>query len=136
MTMKYFLAKTEPNEYSIDDLEKAGEDPWDGVTNPVAVKHLKSMEVGDQVLMYHSGKNPGVVGLAEVSRVAEPDPKNARSWIPKFKFVKKFPFEVSLEEIKASHKFDDWALVRQGRLSTMPVPDEFISYLEKKGIVL
>lgn len=134
--MNYFLAKSEPNEYSIDDLEKAGEDPWDGVTNPVAVKHLKSMQLGDRVLFYHSGKNPGVVGLAEVSKVAEVDPKNARSWIPEFKFVKKFPFVVSLVEIKNLHKFDDWALVRQGRLSTMLVPDEFITYLEKKGLSL
>jgi predicted RNA-binding protein with PUA-like domain len=134
--MTYFLAKSEPNEYSIDDLAKAGEDPWDGVTNPVAVKHLKSMQVGDRVLFYHSGKNPGVVGLAEVSKVAEVDPKNPKSWIPKFKFIRKFETEVSLEEIKTSHKFDDWALVRIGRLSTMPVPDEFITYLEKKGFKL
>lgn len=134
--MTYFLAKSEPNEYSIDDLAKAGEDPWDGVTNPVAVKHLKSMQVGDRVLFYHSGKNPGVVGLAEVSKVAEVDPKNPKSWIPTFKFIRKFETEVSLEEIKTSHKFDDWALVRIGRLSTMPVPDEFVTYLEKKGFTL
>lgn len=134
--MKYFLAKTEPGEYSIDDLAQAGEDIWDGVTNPVAVKALRSMEVGDRVLMYHSGKNPGVVGLAEVSKVAEPDPKNAKSWIPKFKFIRKFNSEVSLEEIKSSHKFDDWALVRQGRLSTMSVPDSFIAYLKSKDLEL
>jgi predicted RNA-binding protein with PUA-like domain len=134
--MKYYLAKTEPGEYSIDDLAKAGEDSWDGVTNPVAVKALRAMEVGDRVLMYHSGKNPGVVGLAEVSKVAEPDPKNAKSWIPKFKFLKKFEVVVSLEEIKGSHKFDDWALVRIGRLSTMEVPDSFIKYLKSKGIEL
>lgn len=133
----YYLAKTEPNEYSIDDLERAGEDPWDGVRNPTAVKHLKSMKLGDKILIYHSnGKSPGIVGLAEVSKVAEVDPINPRSWIPKFKFIRKFDSEVSLEEIKTSHKFDDWALVRISRLSTMPVPDEFITYLEKKGLLL
>jgi predicted RNA-binding protein with PUA-like domain len=133
--MNYFLAKTEPNEYSIDDLSKKGEDRWDGVTNPVAVKNLKSMRVGDQVLIYHSGKAPSVVGLAEVVKEAVLDPKNPKSWVPVFKFVRKFTSTVSLEEIKSSHKFDDWALVRQGRLSTMPVPDSFIQLLKNKAIL-
>lgn len=132
----YYLAKTEPNEYSIDDLEKAGEDMWDGVRNPVAVRALKAMKKGDKVLMYHSGANPGVVGLAEVSAEAVPDPKDPKSVIPKFKFIRKFAVIVSLSEIKESHKFDDWALVRQGRLSTMEVPEIFITYLQDKGLDL
>jgi predicted RNA-binding protein with PUA-like domain len=132
--MNYFLAKTEPNEYSIDDLEAAGEDSWDGVRNPVAVRALKAMKKGDRVLMYHSGANPGVVGLAEVSMEAQPDPNDPKSVIPKFKFVRKYETSISLAEIKQSHKFDEWALVRQGRLSTMEVPESFIAYLKTKGL--
>ena len=134
--MNYFLAKTEPNEYSIDDLAQAGEDSWDGVRNPVAVRALKAMKKGDKVLMYHSGANPAVVGLAEVSLEAQADPADAKSVIPKFKFIRKFETPVSLAEIKESHKFDDWALVRQGRLSTMEVPESFINYLKEKNIKL
>jgi predicted RNA-binding protein with PUA-like domain len=105
--MKYFLAKTEPNEYSIDDLEKAGEDIWDGVRNFQAISFLKQMKIGDRVLIYHSVVNPGVVGLAEVSKEAVPDPKEAKSVIPTFKFIKKLERPVSLTEIKESKKFDD-----------------------------
>lgn len=133
--MQYFLAKTEPTEYAIEDLEKKGEDRWDGVTNPVAAKNIRSMKIGDRVLIYHSGKNPSIVGLAEVTKLAQQDSKNPKSWVPVFKFVKKFETTASLEEIKASHKFDDWALVKQGRLSTMPVPEDFIEWLEKKSIL-
>ncbi len=132
----YFLAKTEPHEYSIDDLEKAGEDIWDGVKNPVAVRALKAMKTGDKILIYHSGTNPGVVGLAEVSKEAEIDPNDPKSVVPKFKFIRKFEISFPLSEIKESHKFDDWALVRIGRLSTMEVPDSFIEFLKGKGYKL
>ena len=132
---QYFLAKTEPGEYSIDDLAKKEQDRWDGVTNPVAVKNIKSMELGDKIIIYHSGKNPSIVGLAKVVE-AKVDPKNPKSWVPVFKFVKKFDTTVSLEEIKSSHLFDNFSLVKQGRLSTMPVPENFISWLIKKGINL
>src|SRR5258708_38952358 len=87
LIMSYFLAKTEPGEYSIDDLERLGHDKWNGVNNPVAVKNLRSMKVGDQVLIYHSGKNPSIVGLARVTEEATPDPKNPKSWVPVVKLV-------------------------------------------------
>ena len=134
--MQYFLAKTEPSEYSIDDLAKAGEDMWDGVTNFQAIGFIKQMKRGDRVFIYHSGKNPGVVGLAEISKEAVPDEKNPKSWVPTFSYVKTFDVPVSLEEIKSSHLFDEWYLVRQGRLSTMPVPESFISWLKEKGLSL
>jgi predicted RNA-binding protein with PUA-like domain len=134
--MNYFLAKSEPNEYSIDDLEKAGQDMWDGVNNPLANRFLREMKVGDKVLFYHSGKEPGIVGIAEASKEAEPDKNNPKSFVQWFKFVKKLETPVSLKEIKESHLFDDWYLVKQGRLSTMSVPEEFISWLKKKGISL
>jgi predicted RNA-binding protein with PUA-like domain len=130
--MQYFLAKTEPHEYSIDDLAKAGEDMWDGVNNPLANRFLREMKKGDFVLIYHSGAEPGVVGIAKVSKEAEPDPRNPKSWVPYFTFVKKLETPVSLKEIKDSHLFDEWYLVRQGRLSTMSVPNEFIEWLKKK----
>jgi predicted RNA-binding protein with PUA-like domain len=131
--MSYFLAKTEPREYSIDDLERLGTDKWNGVSNPVAVKNLRSMKLGDKVFIYHSGKNPSIVGLAEVVKEAVPDPNNPRSWVPEVKFEKKFTNIVSLEEIKTSHLFDDWALVRQGRLSVMAVPEKFLSWFGQKN---
>lgn len=130
--MQYFLAKTEPNTFSIDDLAKKGQDTWDGVNNYTAINNLKAMKKGDQVFIYHSGKDPAIVGLAEVTQEAKPDPKNPKSWVPVVKFVKKFDQIVSLEEIKTSHLFDDWALVRQGRLSVMPVPAKFITWFAKK----
>ena len=130
--MNYFLAKTEPGEYSIDDLEKLGQDRWNGVNNPVAIRNLRHMKIGDRVLIYHSGKDPSIVGLAQVVEEATPDPKNPRSWVPVVKFVKKFSSVATLSEIKQSHLFDDWALVRQGRLSVMEVPEKFINWLEKK----
>jgi predicted RNA-binding protein with PUA-like domain len=133
--MQYFLAKTEPTEYSIDDLQKEQESIWDGVRNPTACMHIKSMKVGDQVFIYHSnGKSPAVVGLAEVTKVAYQDPTNKRSWIPTFKFLKKFDTPITLSEIKDSHKFDNWSLVRIGRLSTMPTPIEFVNWLKTKKI--
>lgn len=130
--MNVYLAKTEPNEYSISDLEKDGKAPWDGVTNFQAVRAIKQMQVGDLVLIYHSGKDPGIVGLAEVIKTAEKDPKNSKSYIPEFKFKKEFKKKVLLSEIKESGLFDDFALVRQGRLSTMLVPEKFVKWLEKQ----
>lgn len=134
--MQYFLAKTEPHEYSIDDLARAREDMWDGVTNFQAIGFIKQMKKGDRVLIYHSGKNPGIVGLAEVSQEAVPDKENAKSWVPRFAYISTFNTLVLLEEIKSAHLFDDWYLVRQGRLSTMPVPEKFITWLQKKGLTL
>jgi predicted RNA-binding protein with PUA-like domain len=132
--MKYFLAKTEPGEYSIDDLEKDGVATWDGVANFLAVRYLKSMEPGDKVLIYHSGKNKNITGLAEVVGNSKPDPKNDRSWLVDFKFIRKFDILVTLKDIKESHLFDDTKLVRLGRLSTMEVPIGLIEWLKKKGL--
>src|SRR5579871_5677854 len=124
--MKYFLAKTDPQTYSIDDLERDKTTTWDGVKNPQAVIFLKQMQPGDKVLIYHSQGEASIVGLAQVIGNSRPDPKEKRSWLVDFKFLKKFgqPF-VNLQQIKATGKFDDFRLVRQGRLSTMDVPEKF-----------
>jgi predicted RNA-binding protein with PUA-like domain len=131
--MAYFLAKTEPSTYSIDDLKKDKKTEWDGVRNPAAVNAIKSMKPGDKVIIYHSGKDKAVVGLAEVTSAARPDPNDDRSWVADFKYVAHAKKPVTLKEIKDSHRFDDWALVRMGRLSTMQAPNAFWTWLQKQG---
>jgi predicted RNA-binding protein with PUA-like domain len=130
--MTYFLAKTDPETYSIDDLEKQKTTAWDGVTNPQAVRAIREMRPGDKVFIYHSGGQSGVVGLARVTSEPRPDPKNAKSAIADFEFLARLDPPVMLAEIKQSKLFDDWALVRQGRLSTMTAPEEFVDWMRKK----
>ena len=131
--MAYFLAKTDPETYSIDDLERDGTTEWDGVRNPAAVEAIKTMKPGDTVIIYHSQKDKAVVGLAEVVSAPRPDKNDDRSWVADFKFVRHARKRVTLKEIKDSHLFDDWALVRMGRLSTMSAPKEFFAWLKKQG---
>ena len=103
--------------------------------NPQAVNVLKSMQKGDKVLIYHSQGEGVIRGLAEVLGNGRPDLRDEKSWLVDFKFVRKFsePF-VSIKEVKASGKFYSFALVRQGRLSTMAVPEEFVKWLKQKGL--
>ena len=131
-TMKYFLAKTDPETYSIDQLESEKRTTWDGVTNPQAVRAIREMQPGDKVFIYHSGGHSGVVGLARVIAEGRPDPKNAKSAVADFEFVERIEPPVTLAEIKQSKLFDDWALVRQGRLSTMTAPGAFVEWMKKK----
>ena len=131
--MSYFLAKTEPSTYSIDDLERDGKTTWDGVTNPQAVRAIRSMKPGDKILIYHSGGVSAVVGVASVRSEPRDDPKNARSAVVDIEFFSRLGEPVSLADIKKSKQFDDWALVRQGRLSTMSVPDKFVTWLRARN---
>src|SRR5579862_560261 len=130
--MTYFLAKTDPETYSIDDLEKQKKTSWDGVSNPQAVRAIRDMRTGDKVFIYHSGGNSAVVGLARVTSESRPDPKNPKSAVADFEFLMRLDPPVSLAEIKQSKQFDDWALVRQGRLSTMAAPEKFVDWMRKK----
>jgi predicted RNA-binding protein with PUA-like domain len=130
--MTYFLAKTDPETYSIDDLEKQKTTAWDGVTNPQAVRAIREMRPGDKVFIYHSGGQSGVVGLARVVSESRPDPKNAKSAVADFEFLTRLEPPVTLSEIKQSKQFEDWALVRQGRLSTMAAPEKFVEWMRKK----
>jgi predicted RNA-binding protein with PUA-like domain len=132
-TMAYFLAKTDPDTYSLDDLKRDGTTEWDGVRNPAAVNAIKQMKTKDQVIIYHTGGETAVVGLAEVVSEPRPDKSNPRSWVADFKYVRHAKRAVTLREIKESHEFEDWALVRQGRLSTMSAPKEFWDWLRKQG---
>lgn len=127
---RYFLAKTDPETYSIDDLERDKKTAWDGVSNPQAVRALKEMHPGDRVFVYHSGS--GVVGLAVVRSDARPDPKNLKSAVVDFEYASRLDPPTLLSDIKSSKLFDDWALVRQGRLSTMSAPDKFVDWMRER----
>jgi predicted RNA-binding protein with PUA-like domain len=130
--MRYFLAKTDPETYAVEQFAKEKKTVWDGVTNPQAVRAIREMRPGDRVLIYHSGGQASIVGLAKVISEPRPDPKNAKSAVVELEFVRMIDPPVTLAAIKQSHLFDDWALVRQGRLSTMAAPGEFIEWLRKQ----
>jgi predicted RNA-binding protein with PUA-like domain len=131
--MTYFLAKTDPDTYSLDDLKRDGTTEWDGVRNPAAVNAIKEMMPGDNVIIYHTGDEKAVVGLAKVVSDPRPDKNDDRSWVADFEYVQHAKKPVTLREIKETHEFDDWALVRMGRLSTMSAPPEFWEWLQKQG---
>lgn len=115
-----YLLKTEPSEYSFSDLRRDKETTWDGVSNPVALKNLRAMKPGDQLIVYHTGDDKSAVGTASVVSVDASDEKNPRV---KIKAGKPLPKPVSLAEIKANKLFADSPLVRQGRLSVVPLTE-------------
>ena len=120
----YWLVKTEPSTYSFEDLKREGVATWDGVKNPVAMKHLRAMQPGDEVFVYHTGDERAVVGLATV--VAAGDP-------PKLKAKGRLARAVTLAEVKQDKTFADSPLVRIGRLSVMPVAPAQYQKLLKLG---
>jgi predicted RNA-binding protein with PUA-like domain len=130
--MQYFLAKTDPETYSIDDLEREGRTVWDGVTNPQAVRAIREMKPGDAVFVYHSGGVAGVVGLALVRSEGRDDPRNPKSAVVDLEYAGRLEPPTTLAEIKLSGLFDDWALVRQGRLSTMAAPPNFVKWMRQR----
>jgi predicted RNA-binding protein with PUA-like domain len=130
--MAYFLAKTDPDTYSIDDLERDNRTAWDGVTNPQAVRAIRAMRPGDRVFIYHSGGLSSVVGIATVRSEPRNDPRNSKSAVVDLEFDARLEPPVTLADIKRSGKFDDWALVRQGRLSTMEAPEKFAGWMRQR----
>ena len=128
--MKYFLAKTDPETYALADLERDKKTVWDGVRNPQALRAIKEMQPGDRVYIYHSGGDAAIVGLAEVASPPRPDPKDPKLSVVDFVYLGRIEPPVTLASIKASGKFNDWALVRQGRLSTMAVPESFVKWMK------
>jgi predicted RNA-binding protein with PUA-like domain len=130
--MKYYLAKSEPSVYSIDDLARDQRTVWDGVTNPQAVKAIRGMQPGDRVFMYHSGGVSAIVGMANVLSESRDDPKNPKSAVVDLGFATRLDPPSSLAEIKQSGEFADWALVRQSRLSTMEAPETFVAWMRKR----
>ena len=118
-----WLLKTEPGDYSWDKLEQAGRARWDGVRNPAALRNLAAMKPGDRVLVYHTGDEKAVVGVAEVVRAAYPDPKypDGKLLVVEVEARSRLARPVTLAEIKALAEFRDSPLVRQGRLSVVPI---------------
>lgn len=122
--MNYWLVKTEPETYGWEDLLAKGEDVWDGVRNYQARNNLNNMSVGDAVYIYHSGKNREIVGIAQVvsGPFEDPTDKEGKGWVSvSLKADKKLPRPVGLLEIKEHDALQDMALVRQSRLSVMPL---------------
>ncbi len=130
--MAYFLAKTDPETYSIDNLERDKKTAWDGVTNPQAVRNIREMRPGDRVFVYHSGGVSGVVGMAVVRSEPRDDPKNPKSAVVDLEYVGRLEPPTSLSEVKQSGEFNDWALVRQSRLSTMAAPEKFVEWMRAR----
>lgn len=135
MTQKHhWLVKTEPGEFSFQDLERDGKTVWDGVRNYQARNNLMAMAVGDAVLVYHSIRDKAVVGLAQVSRSAYPDPKDnpEKTWqVVEIVPIRPFRQPVTLDVIKQTPDLANIALIRQSRLSVMPLkPEEFKTLLE------
>lgn len=134
---QYFLAKTDPTTYSIDDFAKERSTVWNGVRNPQAVKALKAMRPGDKVLIYHSMGEATIRGLAVVEKNLGADPKDSKSWLVKLRLTKIYPEPyITLGMIKASGRFPDSPLVKQSRLSTMPVEVRLILWFKKQGLAL
>ena len=148
---QYWLIKTEPGVYSIDDLERDGRTSWEGVRNYTARNHLRAMSAGDQVLFYHSNAEPsGVAGIAEVVRTAYPDPsardpksdyydegdrgEEARWSLVDEGFVEKLQRVVSLAELKADPALQGMEVTRKGsRLSVSPVSAEHFNHVKRLG---
>lgn len=145
--MQYWLLKTEPEEYSIDDLKEDGVGQWEGVRNFAARNNLKGMKKGDLALFYHSSIKPaGIVGLAEVVKEAYPDftawdpgshyydPRSSKDkplwFMVDVKFVEKFPRLLTLAEIKAHPFLRDMVLVKRGRLSVQPVDKKHFEVIQ------
>ena len=128
----WFLAKTDPETYSIVQLQKESHTVWDGVRNSQAVRAILTMRKGDRVFIYHSMGDPAVVGLAEVVADGRPDPANPKLAVADFRFLSMIEPPVTLREIKESGEFADWALVRQSRLSTMAAPEKFVEWMRRK----
>ncbi len=133
--MAYFLAKTDPQTYSLGQLEHERSTVWDGVRNAQAIRIIQMMKSGDDLLIYHSQGETAIVGLARVTSDPRPDSHDGKSWVVDVAFVRRFEQPITLQEIKATHMFDDWSLIRQGRLSTMDVPASFIDWLKEKSVL-
>lgn len=116
--MADYLLKTEPTEYSFADLQEDGTTTWDGVSNPVALRHLREMKPDDRLVIYETGDHKSAVGVATVISV---DPSNPKQPVVKIKAGRPLTKPVTLAEVKANPLFEESPLVRQGRLSVVPL---------------
>jgi predicted RNA-binding protein with PUA-like domain len=122
---QYWILKTDTDTYSFDDLARERRAVWDGVSNALALKHIRSMAKGDQVLIYHSGEEKALVGFARVASAPYPDPRqdDSKLTVVDIEAGKRLPRPVTLAEVKADPAFADLALVRMSRLSVIPVSE-------------
>lgn len=121
--MAAWLLKTEPSTYGFDDLAREKQTRWDGITNPVALRHLRQAQAGEAAVVYHTGDEKSCVGLAEIVKPAYPDPKNEKLMVVDIKVRSRLARPVTLATLKADPAFTDSPLVRQGRLSFVPLTD-------------
>lgn len=135
MLMAYWLMKTEPTVFSYDDLLRLGRDKWDGVRNWAALRHMAQMRPGDLCLFYHTGGERQVVGVCRVVSDAYPEPgqDDPRIRLVDVEPAHRFEQPVTLAAIKADPDFADWELVRQSRLSVMPVPEALWERIQGMG---
>ena len=134
--MSYWLLKTEPTDYSFDDLVRDRRVVWEGVKNPTALGHLRRVEKGDTVVVYHTGTEKSAIGLAEVTRGAYPDPKleDPKRVVVDLKPVRKLKVPVPLADFRADAVLKTTELVRISRLSVVPLtPAHFARVLERAG---
>ena len=135
--MTIWLLKTEPAEFSFDDLVARGVEPWDGVTNPTALNNMRAAQSGEVCVIYHTGDERQAVGLATVERTAYPDPKlnNDKIIVIDVRAGARLPKPVTLAQIKADSRFADSPLVKMGRLSVVPLTDQqYAAILELSGM--
>jgi len=132
--MGYWLFKTEPGDYSFSDLERDGTTTWSGVRNNSALKHLRAVEKGDSVLIYHTGNEKAVVGVAEVVRSAQTGTPHQKSADVEVKIVQRLKRPVTLAELRMDKEFAEFDLIRNSRLSVMPVNDKRWNIILKKGL--
>ena len=133
--MNYWLVKSEPYEYSYDDLIKEKKTMWDGIRNYAARNHMRAMKKGDLVFFYHSREGLEIVGICKVVKEYYPDPTAEKGdWsVVDVKPVKRMKQPVSLKAIKANDKLKDMALVRISRLSVSPVSEKEFKEILKMG---
>jgi predicted RNA-binding protein with PUA-like domain len=134
--MTAWLLKTEPGDYSYDDLERDGTTHWDGVTNATAQMNMRSMQVGDAIVIYHSQSDKAAIGLGRVVRAPYPDPtdeKGKRVWVD-VGAERRLARPVTLGELKADPVFATSPLVRQSRLSVVPLDDQQLDVIEQRSV--
>lgn len=131
--MNYWLLKTEPDCYSWPEMVRDKKTVWDGITNALALKNLRTMKKGDLALFYHTGGERQCVGLIEVTSEPYPDPKmeDERMAVVDVKYKKPLKRPVSLDEFKADPAFAGWDLLRLSRLSVVPVPPKMWKRIEE-----
>ena len=131
--MAKWLVKSEPFKYSWDQMVADGRTHWDGVRNYQALNNMRAMKNGDLAFFYHSNEGKEIVGIVEIVKEFYPDPDDERSGLVDVKAVQAVPTPVTLKAIKADESLHDVALVRQSRLSVMPIDDESWEKLSKMG---